>query len=111
MTGAMAQREDGRQTRGTTMLHLAAIQALVEQIQRPIEEIAAVYQCELVQLGATATVTDFLPVLVAKRVPKSLSEIIRPRIMSACRCLDWGTPLRNRGPLGKLSRSTIVTRS
>lgn len=68
MTGAMAQADGGRDAHGTTMLHLAAIQGLVEQLQRPLEEIAAVYQCELVQLGASAIVTDFLPVLVAKRV-------------------------------------------
>lgn len=51
-----------------TMLHIAAIQALADTIQRPVDEIAAVYQCELVQLGAHAVVTDYLPVLVAKRV-------------------------------------------
>lgn len=51
-----------------TMRHVAAIQALADTIQRPVDEIAAVYQCELVQLGAHAVVTDFLPVLVAKRV-------------------------------------------
>jgi hypothetical protein len=51
-----------------TMRHIAAIEALANTIQRPFDEIAAVYQCELVQLGAHAVVTDFLPVLVAKRV-------------------------------------------
>jgi hypothetical protein len=57
-----------RAARFAAVHHVAAIQALAQDLQRPPEEVAAVYQCELLRLAAGATVTDFLPVLVAKRV-------------------------------------------
>ena len=54
--------------RANTALHLAGIGALAEKLDRPFDEVARVYQCELVRLGAHAAVTDFLPVLAAKKV-------------------------------------------
>lgn len=68
MTEAMAQVDGQRHALSTTMRHIAAIQALADQLQRPLDEVAAIYQCELVHMGAHAAVTDFLPVLVSKRV-------------------------------------------
>lgn len=68
MTEAIAEADGARRARSQTMRHLAAIRALAAEVERPLEEVAAVYQCELLQLAARAAVTDFLPVLVAKRV-------------------------------------------
>ena len=48
--------------------HQASILALCEEIGIPIDELAAHYQCELARLSAIAAVTDYLPVLVAKKV-------------------------------------------
>jgi hypothetical protein len=68
MNGTIAEPDGASHGRSMTMRHIAAIEALAEMMQRPFDEIAAVYQHELVQLGEQAVVTDFLPVLVAKRV-------------------------------------------
>lgn len=48
--------------------HLASIRALCDELDRPIDEIGAVYQCELRCLFEHAVVVDYLPVLVSKRV-------------------------------------------
>lgn len=48
--------------------HQASIRALCDEVERPFDELAAVYHCELARLSAIASVTDYLPVLVAKRV-------------------------------------------
>lgn len=68
MTETMAEADGARRMRSQTMRHLAAIRALAAEMERPLEEIGAVYQCELQQLAARAAVTDYLPVLVTKRV-------------------------------------------
>lgn len=68
MTGATAETDGGKRSRSVAMLHIMTIQAIADEVQRPLEEIAAVYQCELVHMAAYAAVTDYLPVLVAKRV-------------------------------------------
>lgn len=48
--------------------HVDAIRALAEEVSRPFEEITSIYQEELARVEAYATVRDYLPVLVAKRV-------------------------------------------
>lgn len=48
--------------------HMASIAAICAEVGRPFEEIAGVYQCELLRLTAQAAVHDYLPVLVGKRV-------------------------------------------
>ncbi len=48
--------------------HLASIRSLCDEVGRPFDEIAAVYQCELRRLSAHAVVLDYLPVLVCKHV-------------------------------------------
>lgn len=52
----------------TAARHQASISALCEEIGVPLDELAALYQCELARLSATASVTDYLPVLAAKKV-------------------------------------------
>ena len=54
--------------RSAAMRHVASIRALADEVGRPFDEVASIYQCELVRLAAHAVVLDFLPVLVAKRV-------------------------------------------
>ncbi len=48
--------------------HLSSIRLLCDQVGRPFDEVAAVYQCELRRLFDQASVVDYLPVLVSKRV-------------------------------------------
>lgn len=48
--------------------HMAAVDALASEVQRPVAEIHLVYYAELTRLARCATVLDFLPVLVMKRV-------------------------------------------
>ena len=53
---------------GARRRHLASIRALCDDLGRPFDEVAGVYQCELRHLLEKATVADYLPVLAAKRV-------------------------------------------
>jgi hypothetical protein len=48
--------------------HAAAIETIAEEIGRPVHEVAAVYEQILHKMESTATVPDFLMVLVAKKV-------------------------------------------
>jgi hypothetical protein len=50
------------------MKHYREIQAIADDLQRPIPEIAPLYEDVLEYLRAHAHVTDFLPILVSKRV-------------------------------------------
>lgn len=68
MAEMMREAQETRRGPATALLHRAAIQALAEETSRPVEEIAVVYQCELVRLASHAAVVDYLPVLVMKRV-------------------------------------------
>ena len=52
----------------TLQRHVASIQAICDEVGRPFEEIAGVYQCELLRMAAGAAVVDYLPVLVGKHV-------------------------------------------
>ena len=54
--------------RPAAMRYVSSIRALADEVGRPFDEVATVYQCELVRLAAHAVVLDYLPVLVAKRV-------------------------------------------
>jgi hypothetical protein len=67
---ARDQVEDGWPPMGMAVFrrHLASIRVLSDEVGRPFDEIAAVYQCELVRLSAHASVIDYLPVLVCKHV-------------------------------------------
>jgi len=49
-------------------IHLAEIQAIAEKAGRPVSEVAEYYEEVLERMAATATVTNFLAVLVSKKV-------------------------------------------
>ena len=68
MAEMMRKAQEAGRGPASALLHRAAIQALSEETSRPAEEIAIVYQCELVRLASGAAITDYLPVLVMKRV-------------------------------------------
>jgi hypothetical protein len=57
--------------------HVAAINTLAADVQRPVEEIHVLYHAELTRLARSATVLDFLPVLVMKRVREHYRVRIR----------------------------------
>ena len=50
------------------MKHFREIQALADDLRRPIPEIAPLYEDVLEYLKAYAHITDYLPILVSKRV-------------------------------------------
>jgi len=53
-------------------LHRYAIDALVQETQRPIEEVTQLYVDELTRLQAGARVEDYLVLLTSKHVRESL---------------------------------------
>jgi uncharacterized protein (DUF2126 family) len=50
--------------------HLHRMHAIAEEVGRPVEEIAALYEDVLEDLKAQARIFDYLPVLVSKKVKK-----------------------------------------
>jgi hypothetical protein len=44
------------------------MQLIADELQRPVLEIVPLYECILESLIADAKVTEFLPILVAKKV-------------------------------------------
>lgn len=48
--------------------HAGSMRAIAEEIQRPLDEIALVYENLLTQLKAQASIHDYLPILVSKKV-------------------------------------------
>ena len=48
--------------------HFAEIQAIAEKVDRPVSEVAERSEEELKRMAATAAITDFLLVLVSKKV-------------------------------------------
>jgi hypothetical protein len=50
------------------MQHFGEVQSIADDLHRPIPEIAQLYEGVLEYLSAHAQVTDFLPVLVSKKV-------------------------------------------
>lgn len=48
--------------------HMACINALCDEVGRPFQEVAEIYHSELRRLSENASVMDYLPVLVSKRV-------------------------------------------
>lgn len=59
--------------------HLASIKALCAELESPFDEIAIVYQEQLVRLGASASVTDYLPVFISKKVRAIYRERMKSR--------------------------------
>lgn len=50
------------------MKHFSEVESIAQDIQRPVSEIAAVYEEVLGHMRAHARITDFLLVLVSKKV-------------------------------------------
>lgn len=48
--------------------HFAEIQAIAEKVGRPVSEVAECYQEIFVRMASDAAVTDFLLILVSKKV-------------------------------------------
>jgi hypothetical protein len=48
--------------------HLVSIRIVAEEFDRPLEEVALFYLEELARLRPRATIADFLPVLVSKKI-------------------------------------------
>ena len=53
-------------------VHVYAIDALVQETKRPLEEVAPLYVTELNRLGSGARLQDYLVVLTSKHVRESL---------------------------------------
>ena len=64
--------------------HAGAVRVLCDELDRPQEEVISVYQRELRRLLEYATVVDYLPVLVSKRV----RQLYRRRLQAG----DEGDP-------------------
>ena len=58
--------------------HFGEIQSLAGKLQRPVPEIAQLYEELLEYLRAGAQVTDYLPVLVSKKVREMFRRSGRP---------------------------------
>ena len=63
--------------------YLRCIQALADEFERPFEEIALVYCANLAMLAASASVFDYLPVLVSKRLRSQYARLELP-VAAAC---------------------------
>lgn len=48
--------------------HVANIQGLCNEMDRPFDEMAAAYESELARLMAVAAIEDYLPVLAEKHI-------------------------------------------
>lgn len=48
--------------------HRRSMAAVADEVDRPFEEVSAIYEDVLRQLAAEASILDYLPVLVSKRV-------------------------------------------
>lgn len=49
-------------------LHQRAIESLADDLQLPIEEVAAKYEEIRISIIRTAKIKDFIPVLIAKKI-------------------------------------------
>ena len=53
-------------------LHQHAIQNLADETNRPVDEVRSIYESAYLRLKPQARITDYLPVLVARRTRDSL---------------------------------------
>jgi hypothetical protein len=53
-------------------LHQHAIQSLANEPNRPVDEVRSIYESAYLRLKPDARITDYLPVLVARRTRDSL---------------------------------------
>ncbi|QDZ27097.1 DUF3562 domain-containing protein [Noviherbaspirillum sp. UKPF54] len=75
MTAAREETGNASQTDGTIYTdshdrqrHRGSMQAIADEMHRPLDEIAELYEEILGQMKATAQIPDYLPVLVSKKV-------------------------------------------
>jgi len=61
--------------------HIDAIDALVEETKRPVEEVAHLYVRELSKLQSGARVQDYLVLLTSRHVRQALRRLDRPRLL------------------------------
>lgn len=54
--------------------HVGCMQAIANDMQRPVHEIAELYHEVLMHLKASARISDYLPILVSKRVKQIYSR-------------------------------------
>jgi hypothetical protein len=53
---------------GNESVHCAVIRDLAETVKRPLAEVATMYEELFARLSASATITTYLPVLVARKI-------------------------------------------
>ena len=70
--------------------HMASVRSLCDEVGRPFDEVAEVYQCELFSVLAQASVADYLPVLVAKRVRLLYQRRVQARARRSLRAAVVG---------------------
>jgi Protein of unknown function (DUF3562) len=63
-------------------LHVYAIDALVEETNRPVEEVAQLYMRELARLQVGARIQDYLVLLTSRRVRAALRRSGGPRFLN-----------------------------
>jgi hypothetical protein len=49
-------------------VHRAAIRELAESVNRPLAEVENIYEQLFMTMSASATITNYLPVLVARKI-------------------------------------------
>lgn len=59
--------------------HRGYIEAMAIELRRPVEEIALFYEDALTVMTARARIRDYLPILVAKNVKRTLGATIRQK--------------------------------
>lgn len=70
----VALNDDGIYANGSDkQRHLRAMLAIADEIDRPIEEIAGLYEVVLKDMRAIARIPDYLPILVSKRVKQAFN--------------------------------------
>lgn len=53
--------------------HLRAMLAIADEIDRPVEEVAGLYEYVLKDMQTIARIPDYLPILVSKRVKQAFN--------------------------------------
>ena len=81
--------------------HTASIEDISDAVSRPFGEVASVYQLELLRMAAAAAVTEYLPVLVSKRVRAFYRREMEARASVALSCCDRSDPCVGEAKVGK----------
>jgi hypothetical protein len=87
------------------MKHFGEIQSIADELHRPIPEIAQLYEDVLEYLRTHAQVTDFLPVLVSKKV----RELCGRKNTENDTVTAWGASQRSAGSVATKVLATTTT--